>query len=221
MASFLILVFIAFERYKKICIPFKTQITVTQSKVISVGSVLLGIPIYIVHGTRHVSVEDINATRCAIENKYDGDLLPILHLGFVFITSILGVVVIVIFQIRIRTSLVNKAKSKQKMKSITSTANSKFRQEKADDGTPHMKSNRAKTSADDRDSERNRRIAISFAIISTFLIVSFVSQAVFQLVIVTQRYLFPKQRISKLEDVMNEYFPDIGNTKLGSGAAEN
>jgi hypothetical protein len=149
-------------------------------------------------------VEDINATRCAIKNEFDGHLLPILHLGFVFFGATVGVVVIVILQIRIRTALVNKARSKQKMKSVISTISLK-----ADDGTPQTERNRAKKSTNDEDSERNRRIAIRFAIISTFLIVSFVSQTVFQFITVTQRYFFPKQRISKLEDVMDEYFPDI------------
>jgi hypothetical protein len=216
-ASVLVIGFIAFERYRKICTPFKPQITVTQSKIISILTMVLGFivefPIYVVHGRRNVSVENINATRCAIENKYDEDLLPIVHLGIIFTAAVIYIVIIIVLQVKIRIALVEKAKTKQRMKYVVSTVNSEAGQNAPSSGVPQSKSNRPKSqskkSADEQESERNRRIAIRFAIISTFLIVSFVSQTVFQFVTVTQRYFFPKQRISKLEDVVEEYFPDI------------
>jgi hypothetical protein len=174
---------------------------------------LIDIPIYIVHGKRDVSVEDINVTRCAIENKYDRDLLPVIHLGFIFTTAIIYIVMIITLQIQIRICLLRKAKTKKKLKSTISTVSKEFGQDKQSSGTfikrnSHPKS-QSKKSADDQESKRNRRIAIRFAIISTFLIVSFVSQTVFQFITVTQRYFFPKQRISNLEDLAEEYFPDI------------
>jgi hypothetical protein len=200
-ASVLITSFIAFERYRKICTPFKLQITVTQSNIISISTVLIGFlvdfPIYIVHSKRNVSVENINATRCAIENKYDEDLLPILHLGFVFATTAICIVLIVIFQVQIQMALVKKTKTKQKMKHAITTIATESGQEMSFSGIHQSKNShpkcQSKKSADEQESERNKRIAISFAIISTFLIVSFVSQTVFQFITVTQRYFFPNR----------------------------
>ncbi|XP_056007191.1 orexin receptor type 2-like [Ostrea edulis] len=212
-ASVLIISVIAFERYKKICTPFKPQITVTHSKIICVSTVLLSflvdVPIYLIHGRRYVLVENINATRCAIDNKYDSDLLPIVHLGFVVAAAAIFIIITIVLQIRIRAALVKKARSKQKMKQVVITISSESGQEPSGSGTPQRGSNRAKKLADDQDSERNRRIAIRFAIISMFLIVSFISQTVFQFITVTNRYFYPRRRISKLEDVVEEYLPDI------------
>jgi hypothetical protein len=67
----------------------------------------------------------------------------------------------------------------------------------------------SKKSPDDQDSERNRRIAIRFAIISLFLIVSFISNLLFRFITAAQNYFIPHQGISKLKDVVQEYLPDI------------
>jgi hypothetical protein len=110
-------------------------------------------------------------------------------------------------------ALVKKTKTKQKMKHSIRTISKESGQETSFSRTHPSKNShpkgQSKKLADEQELERNRRIAIRFAIISTFLIVSFVSQTVFQFITVTQRYFFPKQRISKLEDVVEEYFPDI------------
>jgi hypothetical protein len=124
-AAFLIICFITFERYKKICTPFKQQITITHSRMMCIGSILIGFlvdfPIYIIYGRRSVLVENINATRCDIQNEYDGDLLPILHLSFLVIGTVVGIVIVVILQIKIRIALVEKVRSKQRMKSEQGT----------------------------------------------------------------------------------------------------
>ncbi|XP_048754715.2 cholecystokinin receptor type A-like [Ostrea edulis] len=216
-AAFLIICFITFERYKKICTPFTSQITITHSKIMCLCSVLTGFivdfPIYLIYGKRYELVENINATRCAIQNEYDGDLLPILHLSFLVLGTVIGIVIVVILQVKIRMALVKKARSKQKMKQVISTINSESEQETPASGTPHRKgkhiTNESKKSTDDQDSERNRRIAIRFAIISLFLIVSFVSHLLFRFITVTQKYFVQRQGISKLEDIVEEYLPDI------------
>ncbi|XP_056006874.1 uncharacterized protein LOC130050682 [Ostrea edulis] len=138
-----------------------------------------------------------------------GNILVLHVFRFVFAAAAIVIIITIVLQIRIRTALVKKARSKQKMRYGVSSISSKSGQETSGSETPKKRSNRAKKSADDQDSERNRRVAIRFAIISMFLIVSFISQTVFQFIIVTKRYFFPRQRISKLEDVVEEYFPDI------------
>jgi hypothetical protein len=216
-ASLCFIAFIAFERYKKICTPFKPQITVTQSKTVCVCTVLIGFlvyfPIFLYHGDRFVLVENINATRCAVENKYDGDLLPIIHLGLMFTAAAVGIFVTIVLLIKIQLALVKKAKSKQKMKYVGRTVDPESGRGTSNSGTPQKKSkqteNESRKSADDQDAERNRRVAVRFAIISMFLIISFISHTMFQFILATRRYFFPRQRISKLEDVILEYFPDI------------
>jgi hypothetical protein len=119
---------------------------------------------------------------------------------------------------KIRTALVKKARSKQKMKRVVIIVNSESGPAESGPGTsgsrsPQKKSKQTKNgrmkSAADPDSERNRRVAVRFAIISMFLIVSYVSHAVFQLYLATRRHFFPRQRISKLEDMIQGYFSDI------------
>ena len=106
-ATLLIVLFIAIERYKKICTPFQKQITKTQSKamcvvVIAIGAVL-NVPIAIIYGKRKVQIEiNINATRCGVLNRFDNNLLPVLHFGFLNFISLLAVIFIVVTQVKVR-----------------------------------------------------------------------------------------------------------------------
>ncbi|XP_062597518.1 nematocin receptor 2-like [Saccostrea cucullata] len=216
MASLLIVVFIGFERYRKICTPFKSQITTTHSKIMCLSVICIGFvlqfPIYLFHGKRYVQVENINATRCSIENKYDESLLTLIYYNFVFLAAITGVILVVVFQVNIRNALVEKSKTKRRMKARAEKQSSGEDQtECSNRKVDGKKTNQtlSNTSAADQEAEKNKRIAITFAFVTVFLVASFITITLFQTIRTTQNYFFPREKISKIEDIVDSYMPDI------------
>ena len=196
-----IVLFIAFERYRKICTPFKPQISIKRSKIMCLVSVLvcfvLVTPVYEMYGVRFVKIGNITATRCAIKNKYDGSVLPFVFSIFIFMSAFLNVIGIIVFQIKIRNALVEKAKSKMRMKNI-----------KGASGTSDQATGNKTQSVEDQEAAKNRRIAVTFAIVSIMLVISFFTLTIFHLVKAVERFVSPSMEISKVEDVINEYVPD-------------
>ncbi|XP_062582892.1 hepatic lectin-like [Saccostrea cucullata] len=66
-----------------------------------------------------------------------------------------------------------------------------------------------KDSAEQQEAEKNRRIARTFAIVTLFLVISFLTTTLYQSYKATSRFFGSKQRISKVEDVIDEYLPDV------------
>lgn len=203
-----IVTFIAFERYRKICTPFKPQITIKRSKIMCIVSILLSIPIvspvYEIYGVRFVKVDNITATRCDIKNKYDYSVLPFVFPLFTFISVSFNIVAILIFQIKIRNALVQKAKSKMRMKNLKNTTTLKVVA-----GTANQEeAKKPQPSVEDQEAAKNRRIAITFSIVTSMLVISFVTLNIFHLAQGIERYVSPNREISKVEDVVNEYVPD-------------
>jgi NADH:ubiquinone oxidoreductase subunit 3 (subunit A) len=216
IASFLIIIFINFERYRKICTPFKPQITVRISRIMCVCSLLLSfvitVPIGLIYGRRDVAVDGINATRCAMKNEYDRVMLPFLYHILIFVFAFSGFIAVVIFQLKIRGALVKKNNSKKKMKNmhIAHVPKSGNPQTKIEDGKNDKqdKSKKKKESAEDEEERRNRRIAITFAVVSLFLIISFFTHLLYAFILSMERYLFPRNEISDTLDIQQEYIPD-------------
>ena len=123
-ATLLIVLFIAIERYKKICTPFQKQITRTQSKAMCVVVIVIGavlnVPIAIIYGKRTVEIEtNINATRCGILNRFDNNLLPILHFGFLNFLSLLSVIFIVVTQVKVRRVILHQTALRKRIRAST------------------------------------------------------------------------------------------------------
>ena len=108
--------FITFERNRKICTPFKKQITLFQSKVMCLVTFVYGavvnIPMYYITGRRAVVIENINATRCSIKNKYDSHPLPISFLTIQAVSILVSIVIEVIYFIKIKNRLTKQSKFK-------------------------------------------------------------------------------------------------------------
>lgn len=108
--------FITFERNRKICTPFRKQITLFQSKVMCLVTFVYGavvnIPMYYITGRRAVVIENINATRCSIKNKYDSHPLPISFLTIQAVSILVSVVIEVIYFIKIKKRLTKQSKFK-------------------------------------------------------------------------------------------------------------
>ncbi|XP_048751212.1 rhodopsin-like [Ostrea edulis] len=216
VASFFIVMFITFERYRKICTPFKPQIMIKHSRIMCVCTVLISFainfPIYLIHGKRNVVVGGINATRCSTKNEYDGVMLPFLYHVLIFALVVVCFPVVVIFQLKIRNALVRKTNSKKKMKNINSNQKSENPtsvNEKDTGKNVKKDKSKRKAAADDDEDKRNRRIAITFAIVSLFLMVSFFTHTLYEFIKSLDKYLTPRQEISKTEDILEEYLPDI------------
>ncbi|XP_061187112.1 uncharacterized protein LOC133195274 [Saccostrea echinata] len=173
--------------------------------------------VYLMNGERHVQVENINATRCNVENEYDGNFLTFLYYAFVFVAAFTCIILIVIFQVKIRKALVKKAKTKKQMKSKAKELSTGEEQEECGirtlDGKSVQKKKtnqpESKRRATDSEEEKNRRIAITFAFVTVFLVTSFVTITLFQTTQAIKRYFYPRQQISKMEDIFEEYLPDI------------
>ena len=193
--------FITFERYRKICTPFKPQLSIKRCKIMCLVSVLVSLvtvaPIYEMYGVRFVKIGNVIATRCAIKNKYDGSVFPFVFSLYIYITAVIVVIGIIVFQIKIRNALEEKAKSKMRMKNI-----------KGASGTSDKATVNKTQSVEDQEAAKNRRIAVTFAIVSVMLVISFFTLTIFHLVKDIERFVSPSMELTKVEDVINEYVPD-------------
>ena len=233
-ATLLIVLFIAIERYKKICTPFQNQITIKQSKamcvvVIAIGAVL-NVPIAIIYGKRTVEIEtNINATRCGILNRFDNNLLPILHFGFLNFLSLLAVIFIVVTQVKVRGVILHQTALRKRIGASTnqtasdSSAQTNFTEiaEKSSETdeknnvsaiqgsklfTISQKLAKVKNRAEE---DQNIRITFTFCIVTILLLVSFQAFLWYQTLLSLHWYLKQEGRISKTRDTFYEYFPDI------------
>lgn len=122
MGTLFMVMFIAAERYKKICTPFQSQFTVRQSSIICAVAIfagaLLNIPIIIIFGTRSLTIGGFNATRCCMIKAYDQSLLPVIHFGFLNALVLSIVTVIVVIQCKIRAVILRQSAMKKKSKNF-------------------------------------------------------------------------------------------------------
>jgi hypothetical protein len=120
--------------------------------------------------------------------------------------------VVVFFQLKIRSALVKKTQSKKKMKNINiaPVPKSGNPQIKIEDGKNNKQDkSKRKETAEDEEERRNRRIAITFAVVSFFLIVSFFTKLLYEFILSIERYLFQQKEISDAMDIVQEYLPDV------------
>lgn len=118
IGTIFMVLFIAIERYKKICTLFKPQFTKKQSSVICAAVILVGavlnIPIPFMFGPRNLIIKDVNANRCCIVNEFDKTFLPLIHFGILNVIVLAVVVVITFIEFKIRAVLVRQSAMKQK-----------------------------------------------------------------------------------------------------------
>lgn len=127
IGTIFMVLFIAIERYKKICTPFKSQFTKKQSSVICAVVILVGavlnIPIPFMFCPRKLIIEDVNASRCCIVNEFDKTFLPLIHFGILNVIVLAVVVVITFIQFKIRDVLVRQSAMKQKRMNLHQSIN--------------------------------------------------------------------------------------------------
>lgn len=113
------ILFIAVERYKKICTPFQTQFTIAQCgrfcAIAIVISAILNIPSIFIFGKRDFIIENLNATRCDVLKKFDETVFPILYFGSLNTVCIAVVICIIVIQLSIRTVIYRKSQLKKKI----------------------------------------------------------------------------------------------------------
>ena len=90
-----ILLVVAIHRYKKICQPFKQQMTLTMARIlraiVSVMALALALPTFILYGTNTVKIPgtNIRGKACGIEDEFKGSFyLTIYH--YMFLTVFVG-----------------------------------------------------------------------------------------------------------------------------------
>ncbi|XP_046574615.1 5-hydroxytryptamine receptor 1A-beta-like [Haliotis rubra] len=95
IASVIILLAIAVDRYKRICCPFDKQTTprlaMVTTTVCSITTFIVSLPVAVVNGSRSVPTDDIhvNGSRCTISDDYIDTLFPLIYNGgqFIIFTS--------------------------------------------------------------------------------------------------------------------------------------
>nr|XP_022310964.1 uncharacterized protein LOC111116269 [Crassostrea virginica] len=197
--------------------------------VIAIGAVL-NVPIAIIYGKRTVEIEtNINATRCDVLNRFDNNLLPILHFGFLNFLSLLAVIFIVVTQVKVRGVILHQTALRKRIGASTnqtasdSSAQTNFTEiaEKSSETdeknnvsaiqgsklfTISQKLAKVKNRAEE---DQNIRITFTFCIVTILLLVSFQAFLWYQTLLSLDRYLQQEGRISKTRDTFYEYFPDI------------
>ena len=197
--------------------------------VIAIGSVL-NVPIAIIYGKRTVEIENnINATRCGILNRFDNNLLPILHFGFLNFLSLLSVIFIVVTQVKVRGVILHQTALRKRIGASTNQTakNSSGRTDFTDSarkisetvekinvsaiqGTKLFKISQKLAKVKNRaEEDQNIRITFTFCIVTILLLVSFQAFLWYQTLLSLDRYLHPEGRISKARDTFYEYFPDV------------
>lgn len=240
MGNIFMVLFIAVERYKKICTPFKSQFTVKQSSVICAVAIfagaILNIPIFIIFGTRSLTIGGFNATRCCMIKAYDQNVLPVIHFGILNALVLSVVIVIVVIQCKIRVVVLRQSAMKKKRKNFQEIREEKFTTsftssentpdtvvedvetmqvsaitnprsiKKLKNGKKAALKSRSKTSSEENQAVR---VTITFSIITALLIISFQALFMYHAVLAASRFVYPEDNISWNRDLFNIYFPDI------------
>ncbi|KAH9508260.1 hypothetical protein Btru_050650 [Bulinus truncatus] len=101
MASAFLLLALAVTRYRKICQPFSTQVTINQAKVICFVVVivthLLPVPYTIIHGRQRKKTErlDVHGFFCAVDDRYVNEVWPKLNSGFFCLLFLINCTILV------------------------------------------------------------------------------------------------------------------------------
>lgn len=223
IGTIFMVLFIAIERCKKICTPFKPQFTKKQSSVFCAVVILVGavlnIPIPFMFGPRKLITKDVNASRCCIVNEFDKTFLSLIHFGILNVIVLAVVVVITFIQFKIRAVLVRQSAMKQKRMNLHQIINTSHttidnniqdKQDKAMENEDAFRLNTiASPSSENKyniersdssrpkmhDEERKAaKIAVTFSIITALLIICFQTLFAYQVVLATLRFFTPKIR---------------------------
>ncbi|XP_055872399.1 alpha-2A adrenergic receptor-like isoform X1 [Biomphalaria glabrata] len=118
MASAFLLLALAITRYRKICRPFKKQVSITQAKVICLIVVILAhllpIPYAMIHGRQKKDTErpEIKGYFCAVDDQYVGTFWPKFSsalFGFLFVSCCSPLIVLyVLIWLKARKHRVNR-----------------------------------------------------------------------------------------------------------------
>lgn len=240
MGIMFMVLFIAIERYKKICTPFQSQFTVRQSSIICAVAILAGavlnIPIFIIFGTRSLTIGGFNATRCCMIKEYDQHLLPVIHFGFLNALVLSVVIVIVVIQCKIRAVVLRQTAMKKKRRNfprfpketftnlVTASNNTQDKpvgnvgkiQVSSVTNLRSMKElwtgkevvSKSRSKAVNEDNQAVK-VTVTFSIITALLIISFQALFMYHAVLAASRFVYPEDHISWNRDLFNIYFPDI------------
>lgn len=234
MGTVFMVLFIAVERYKKVCTPFQTQFTIAQCVKFCIISIIISaifnVPTIFIFGKREFKIENINASRCCVLKILDGTIFPILYFGSLNTVSLSVVISIIVIQLKIRAVISRQSQLKKRMGLTCKTRPEKAEtslsckdgdsvdnkielpsitiavvsREKSSMAIPNVLKTK-RTS----DKSKGTRIAVVFCIITVLLVISIQSTFMNELILAVSRYLRPEDKISKNQDIFNAYFPDI------------
>ncbi|XP_061174673.1 cholecystokinin receptor-like [Saccostrea echinata] len=137
LTSVFLIIGLSFDRYRRVCRPLKTQMSVFKAKVFCCVAVIIAIlfswPVFFLIGTRHVRLPyNVTGYDCSTDDRYKNTIYPVvlngvLFLLFVFAIIFLTVIYILIGKkvfkhIRFRTSIETTSLSSISSKKTSSTS---------------------------------------------------------------------------------------------------
>lgn len=219
--SVIMAVFITIERYRKICTPFKKQITTFQSKIMVlitlVASAVINIPMIFIIGRRNVVIDSRNATRCSVKNSHDGNPLSIYFFTFQAIQIACSIIVIIVLMSKILKRLLRQSKFKtrdgdsKKSEKIRTIHIQSERSNEAGENSTEIQNQKSGKNGLKSNSEnaKNWKITRTFSIVISLLITSYATFAVLQTYLCFRRYFVYEMKITDEWDKVIEYLPDV------------
>lgn len=201
--SYYIVLVIAIERYRKICHPLKSQMSVSMAKRICLAcfgfACVTGLPFPFMVGNWYTKMEGRTISQCLIGNTGERKVWPFIYsLSNLMIAVIIAIIVACLQAIIWKTILAQKAARK-----------------KLRDGQNFSNKNQDATSKDGKAARRaaeddNVKITLTFCIITVLLIVSYYPLAAINTYIAYKNYYDPYIAIDRSTFVLFGFLPHFG-----------
>ncbi|XP_062607111.1 cholecystokinin receptor type A-like [Saccostrea cucullata] len=106
LTSIFVMIGLSVDRYRRVCKPLKTQLTVFMAKIVCALAVFLSIlfswPILFLLGTRRVELPyNVTGYDCSTDDKYRKTIYPVVHNGILFLIFVFAIVFLTVIYILI------------------------------------------------------------------------------------------------------------------------
>ncbi|XP_061173466.1 cholecystokinin receptor-like [Saccostrea echinata] len=127
LTSIFVMIGLSVDRYRRVCKPLKTQLTVFMAKVVCGIAVFLSIlfswPILFLLGTRHVQLPyNITGYDCSTDDAYRKTIYPVAHNGILFLIFVFAIVFLIVIYILIGRKIFKHIRFRNTFKSSKSSS---------------------------------------------------------------------------------------------------
>ncbi|XP_048733489.1 cholecystokinin receptor type A-like [Ostrea edulis] len=127
LTSIFVIIGLSVDRYRRVCKPLKTQMTVFTAKIACGIAVLLAIllswPILFLLGTRHVKLPyNVTGYDCSTDDKYRSTIYPMVHNAVLFLIFVFAIVLLMVIYILIARKIFKHIKFRSTFKASISSS---------------------------------------------------------------------------------------------------